>query len=210
MQIEKYNTILNKCHSQAKCIIVSKHRSVGEIHAYYKLGHRDFGENKVQELMIKKESLPQDIAWHMIGHLQSNKVKYIATFIACIHSIDSIPLLKEVDCQANKHNRIISVLLQFNIAQEETKFGFPTEDWKNIMEQTQQYSHVDVQGIMVMGPHCDNAKDINKVFQKGKQLLNDIQHLYPNCQQLSMGMSDDYLYALHNGATMIRIGSILF
>ena len=177
---------------------------------YYHAGHRDFAENRVQELMGKQQDLPKDINWHMIGHLQSNKVKYIAPFITMIHSVHSLSLLDEIEKQASKHNRVIPVCIQFNLAKEDTKSGFAYEEWREIMLYVQKKTHVSVVGIMVMGPNVKEKEKIEQVFKQAYTLKEEIRSEYPNVVELSMGMSHDYVLALQNGSTMIRVGSILF
>lgn len=194
----------------SKLIVVSKYRTLQQLQYFYDKGHRDFAENRVQELLVKYESMPKDIHWHMIGHLQSNKVKYIVPFISMIHSVDSISLLNKIEQEAKKVNRVIDVCLQFNLALEESKSGFLLSDWEDVMKHSQQLDYVRVCGIMVMGPHVDDENEIARVFAMAKELLDTIQKNYPSVQELSMGMSDDYKIALKNGSTMIRVGSILF
>ena len=194
----------------AKLVIVSKYRSNEQLMYYYALGHRDFAENRVQELVKKYDSLPKDICWHMIGHLQSNKVKYIVPFITMIHSVDTISLLDTIEKECKKINRKVSVCLQFNLAKEETKSGFMLDEWKEVMEYCSHLSYIDVCGIMVMGPHTDDEEAIVRVFKQAQELFVLMQGKYPQIQELSMGMSDDYPFALAHGATMIRVGSKLF
>lgn len=205
-----YEEILEDCKDKAKLIVVSKYRSENELLAYYHAGHRSFGENRVQELCKKYEHLPKDIEWHMIGHLQSNKVKYIAPFITMIHSVHSLSLLDEINKQAAKVNRVIDVCIQFNLAKEESKSGFAYEDWESVMAYAKDKAHIKVIGIMVMGPNVDDENKIAMVFNEAKQLFNTIKNAYPQIKELSMGMSHDYKLALSFGATMIRVGSILF
>lgn len=207
---QKYNQIIKECKNKAKLIVVSKYRKVEELQYYYDLGQRSFAENRVQELLKKKEQLPNDIKWHMIGHLQSNKVKYIAPFIAMIHSVDSISLLKEIDKQAKKHNRNILVLIQINIANEESKSGIQKEELFPLMKQASLFTNITVKGIMVIGPHTHDANKIEAIFKEAYILSDTLKKQYPDASELSMGMSQDYLLALKHHATMIRIGSILF
>ena len=204
-----YQQILNQLHG-AKLVIVSKYRTNEQLLHYYELGHRDFAENRVQELVRKYEELPKDICWHMIGHLQSNKVKYIVPFITMIHSVDSLSLLDTIEKECKKINRKVAVCLQFNIAKEETKSGFMLDEWKSVMEYCASLANVDVCGIMVIGPHTDDVDAIEKVFTMAKELFLTMQKQYPQIQELSMGMSSDYPIALSCNATMIRVGSVLF
>ena len=209
MNKEVYQSILNQLQG-AKLIVVSKYRKEQELSEYYEIGQRDFAENRVQELLVKKEHLPNDISWHMIGHLQSNKVKSIVPFISMIHSVDSVSLLQCIDKEAKKVQRVIPVCLQFNLAKEETKSGFMYEDWCEVVALASTLSNVKVVGIMVIGPHTEDQKEIASVFQQAQVLLLEIQEVYPQVQELSMGMSQDYALALQYGATMVRIGSVLF
>ena len=198
----------------ATLVAVSKTKPVEAIRELYGLGHRDFGENYVQEMVEKQAQLPADIRWHFIGHLQSNKVKYIAPFVHLIHSVDSMKLLKEVGKQAQKTKRTIDVLLQVHIAKEETKFGFDeSEVLTNIPEADAPDASVNVKGLMGMASFSD---DLNLVRDEFKAL----KKLYDQCKQrttinrgfriLSMGMSNDYRLALEEGSNMVRIGSLLF
>lgn len=209
MKKEIYQSICEKLQN-AKLIIVSKYQSETKMMEYYQEGQRDFAENRVQELLKKREHLPQDIRWHMIGHLQSNKVKYIAPFVTMIHSVHSLSLLDEIEKQAAKAQRVLSVCLQFNLAKEVTKSGFAYEEWRQVMAYAQNCTHLQVKGIMVMGPHTEDVSKIDHVFAQAEQLLKDMQQTYPHVCELSMGMSSDYSLALQHGATMIRVGSILF
>ncbi len=176
----------------------------------YEAGARDFGENKVQEIQDKFPQMPKDVRWHMIGHLQSNKVKYIASFIDMIHSVDSLSLLKEIDKQAKKNNRIIPVLIQVNLAKEESKSGISKEELLPLVKEANILENVCIKGIMVMGPHSDDALMIEAVFKEGYALSQVLQKYDPNANELSMGMSHDYPIALAFHSTMIRVGSLLF
>ena len=190
-----------------KLVAVSKLKSVEDIQQLYDLGQRDFGENYVQELMDKQALLPADIRWHFIGHLQSNKVKYIASFIHLIQSVDSINLLKEIDKQAGKHNRKINCLLQVHIADEQSKFGFEEGEVLNI--QSEEYKHVKICGLMGMATFTEDNDRIISEFEKLNTLHHKIQSSLPG-NILSMGMSDDYGIAIKSGSNMVRIGSMLF
>lgn len=209
MKDSVYKTINDK-RGNASLIIVSKYRSEEALMEYYEAGHRDFAENRVQELMGKWENLPKDIRWHMIGHLQSNKVKYIAPFITMIHSVHSLSLLDEIEKQAKKNDRIIPVCIQFNLAKEETKSGFAYEEWPEVMAYASTKEHIKVVGIMCMGPNVEDEEEIEKVFASAYALKEEIRKCYPEVSELSMGMSHDYALALKHGSTMIRVGSILF
>ena len=188
-------------------VAVSKLKSVEDIQELYDLGQRDFGENYVQELMDKQALLPADIRWHFVGHLQSNKIKYIASFIYLIQSVDSISLLKEIDKQAGKHNRKINCLLQVHIADEQTKFGFEEGEVLNI--QPEEYKNVKICGLMGMATFTEDKDQIISEFEKLNTLYAKIQ---PSLSEniMSMGMSDDYGIAIKSGSNMVRIGSMLF
>lgn len=213
---EAYVRICEKLKERgATLVAVSKTKPVEAIKELYDLGHRDFGENYVQELVEKQAQLPPDIRWHFIGHLQSNKVKYIAPFVHLIHGIDSVKLLKEVARQAAKNTRTIPVLLQVHIATEETKFGFDETEilhanWK---DELHDLNNIQIQGLMGMASFSDDEDKVRKEFRSLKQLFDKLaQHQTPNFkpQTLSMGMSGDYRIALEEGSTMVRIGSLLF
>lgn len=199
----------------ATLVAVSKTKSIKDIQALYDLGQRDFGENYVQELVSKKKVLPQNVRWHFIGHLQTNKVKEIASFIHLIHTVDSYKLLKEIDKQAQKANKIIDCLLQISIAEEETKFGMNALELKELISTIQTFPllHVRIVGLMGMSTFTTNESKIRKEFQTLKKTFD----IYRNVQAknyalhiLSMGMSSDYVIALEEGSNMLRIGSLLF
>lgn len=199
-----------------KLIAVSKTKPANLIQEAYNEGVRSFGENKVQELASKYEELPKDIEWHMIGHLQRNKVKYIAPFVALIHSIDSLKLLKEVNKQAAKHDRVIDCLLQVHIAEEETKFGLSEGEVTEIIEsdELKKMLNVRITGLMGMATFTDDTEQIRKEFKGLKQLFDRLaeQNLPDNVvmKELSMGMSGDYETAVEEGSTLIRVGSAIF
>ena len=190
-------------------VAVSKTKPVEAVQAMYDLGHRDFGENYVQELVDKFAVLPKDIRWHFIGHLQSNKVKYIAPFVHLIHGVDSLSLLKEINKQAAKNNRVIDCLLQVHIAEEETKFGFDEQEL-NELHQLQELKNIRVVGLMGMASFSDDMQKVRSEFKKLKSIFNNLKSQIPNLQILSMGMSADYKIAIEEGSTMVRIGSLLF
>ena len=195
-------------------VAVSKTKPVEEILELYQLGQRDFGENYVQELVEKQEQLPKDIRWHFIGHLQSNKVKQIVPFISLIHSVDSQKLLKEINKQAAKNERVVDCLLQVHIAKEETKFGLDGNELKEIFgSDLKDYKNIFVKGLMGMASFTDNPEVVRKEFQSLKSLFDRYSGLQPtNCrlQTISMGMSSDYKIAIKEGSNMVRIGSLLF
>ena len=201
----------------ATLIAVSKTKSDGIIQRIYKEGNqRDFGENKVQELLGKYERLPKDIRWHMIGHLQRNKVKYIAPFIYLIHSVDSEKLLIEINKEGRKNKRKIKVLLQVHIARETEKFGFSTEEVSNLAQRFAELDlqNIEVRGLMGMATYTEDSSIINYEFKKLNELKarlsETMKNHYHGFEELSMGMSGDYKIALANGSTMIRIGSAIF
>ncbi len=200
----------------AKLVAVSKTKPNKDLLEAYAAGNRIFGENKVQELVGKAEALPKDIEWHFIGHLQRNKVKYIAPFVRLIHSVDSIKLLKEINKQAQKNNRTISCLLQVHIAQEEAKFGFNSNELKTTIKDTEiaNLSHIKIIGLMGMATNTHNKEQIKLEFRGLSYLFEEIKQMpLPNniyLTELSMGMSGDYRLALAEGSTMVRIGSSIF
>lgn len=200
--------------ANATLVAVSKLKPPSDIQDMYDLGQRDFGENYVQELMDKAAQLPQDIRWHFIGHLQSNKVKYLASFVHLIHGIDSEKLLTEVNKQATKHNRTISCLLQVHIAQEETKFGFDATELAAIAAKINDnaFPNVSVEGLMGMASFSDDVEKVGGEFDFLKQQFDEMKSTITSSsfQTLSMGMSGDYELAIKKGSNMIRVGSLLF
>lgn len=212
---EKYNWIINKLEGKATLVAVSKTKPVEDIQALYDLGQRDFGENYVQELVDKYELLPKDIRWHFIGHLQSNKVKYIAPFVHLIHGVDSLNLLKEINKQAAKNNRIINSLLQIHISKEETKFGLNERELHELVGSPliNQLTNIHINGLMGMASFTEDNDLIKQEFAYLKNLFDKYAHQQtPNIklQTLSMGMSADFQFALDAGSNMVRIGSMLF
>lgn len=200
----------------ATLVAVSKTHTPREIMALYEQGQRDFGENRVQELEPKWEVMPRDIRWHLIGHLQTNKVKFVAPFVHMIHSVDSLKLLKEIDKQAEKAERVIPCLLQIHIAKEETKFGLDRAELFALLDSTesQGLSHVDIRGLMGMATFTGNEDQIRSEFGELKALLLEVRQRYfpekETFRELSMGMSGDYQIALEEGSTLVRVGSLLF
>lgn len=194
-------------------VAVSKTKPNEDIQELYDLGQRDFGENYVQELVDKEAALPKDIRWHFIGHLQSNKVKYIAPFVHLIHGVDSFKLLQEINKQAAKHNRIIDCLLQVHIAQEETKFGMDQTELEEALAGTAALPNVRVCGLMGMASFSDDLEKVRAEFRLLKALFDKCSE-WPvvgvEWAILSMGMSGDYTIAMEEGSTMVRIGSLLF
>jgi pyridoxal phosphate enzyme (YggS family) len=197
-------------------IVVSKTQPIERVAEAYEAGHRVFGENKVQEMVEKYEALPKDIEWHLIGHLQTNKVKYIAPFVHLIHSVDSVKLLTEINKQAMKVNRIIPCLLQVHIAREETKFGFSPLELSSIITHAsiEQLKHIRIIGLMGMATFTDNEEQIANEFKELKNLFDSLSQLAlpENVQmkELSMGMSSDYTIAAAHGSTFVRIGTAIF
>ena len=197
-------------------VAVSKTKPESDIMQAYSIGVRDFGENKVQELTRKYESLPKDIAWHYIGHLQTNKIKYIASFIHLIHGVDSLKLLQAIDKEAKKCNRIIPCLLQFHIAQEETKFGLSIEEAQELLTSSEfkQLQNIDIQGVMGMASFTDNVSVVRKEFKELYEYFKQLQSTYFTTQasftHISMGMSQDYAIAIEEGSTMVRLGTTIF
>ncbi|MGB7593953.1 MAG: YggS family pyridoxal phosphate-dependent enzyme, partial [Erysipelotrichaceae bacterium] len=195
---------------QLKTVIaVSKTRTAEEIKRLIDAGFRDFGENKAQELAEKAPFL-DGIVWHFIGHLQTNKVKEVLAIADFIHSVDSIKLLDTIEKEAKKQNKKINILMQVNLANEETKFGMERSEIPAFLEAAKKCAFAQLTGIMVIGPHTDDEQEIRKVFQEAKLLQTSIQKNIPAFQECSMGMSADYRIALEEGATMIRIGTLLF
>jgi pyridoxal phosphate enzyme (YggS family) len=214
---EAYQSIKKELDAkQVTLVAVSKTKPVEDIVALYELGQRDFGENYVQELVEKQAQLPSDIRWHFIGHLQSNKVKYIAPFVQLIHGVDSLKLLKEINKEAAKNNRVIDVLLQVHIAQEETKFGMNAEELHTAITEFEnlKMSNVRICGLMGMASFSDDMEKVRGEFRNLKILFNTSAHKFTTHHSafttLSMGMSGDYESAVEEGSTMVRIGSLLF
>jgi hypothetical protein len=206
---EKYQQINEELRlSKITLVAVSKTKPVEDILELYDLGHRDFGENYVQELVEKAERLPKDIRWHFIGHLQSNKVKLITPFIYLIHGVDSLKLLKEIDKQAEKSKRHIDCLLQVHIAQEETKFGFDENELFAL--EIGQFVNVKIKGLMGMASLSEYVNKIRTEFKHLKTIYKKLSTLTPQLSILSMGMSADYKIAIEEGSNMVRIGSLLF
>lgn len=215
MSIQQHLTeIRNTLPSGVTLIAVSKTKPVSAIQEAYDCGQRDFGENKVQEMNDKQPQLPADIRWHLIGHLQSNKVKYIAPYVHLIHSVDSLSLLEEINKQALKHNRVIDCLLQFHIAQEETKFGLDFDEATVLIEGAKFFRNVRFTGVMGMATFTDDEKQVRDEFKILNSYFNKLKSEYFHGEDsfinVSMGMSDDYELAIAEGSTMIRVGSKIF
>ena len=199
-----------------RLVAVSKFHPVEMIEEAYHAGQRIFGENHVQEMTQKHEVLPKDIEWHFIGHLQTNKVKYIAPFVSLIHSVDSFKLLKEINKQAEKSQRVISCLLQIHIAQEETKFGFSFDECRSMLqeEEWKTLTHVQLCGVMGMATFTDDVQEVRNEFRSLKKFFDEIKENYFShidaFREISMGMTDDYPIAIEEGSTLIRIGTKIF
>ena len=208
---QNYQAILSQLPENVKLVTVSKTNPAEKIKEVYDLGQRAFGENKVQELLEKQPVLPNDIEWHLIGHLQTNKVKYIAGFISMIESIDSEKLLKEVDKEALKNNRKINVLLQVKIAKEETKFGLTVDETKDIFNKylNGNYPNIEIKGLMGMASFVDDETQIREEFSVLKNLFDELSELKP-LDTLSMGMSGDFPLAIDCGSNSVRVGSAIF
>ncbi len=216
MIAENLLSVKSAIPSGVTLVAVSKTKPNEAILEAYETGQRIFGENKVQELVQKHEELPADIQWHMIGHLQSNKVKYIAPFISLIHAVDSLKLLKEINKQAKAHNRTINCLLQFHIAQEESKFGLDLNSVRDILESDDfiQMENISIQGVMGMATFTDNEDQVRDEFRTLENYFNVLKsHFFKfndDFQHISMGMSGDYAIAIEEGSTMVRVGSSIF
>ena len=207
---DKTKALIDSLPSHVALVAVSKTKSVEEISQAYEAGQRVFGENKIQEMASKWEELPKDIAWHMIGHVQSNKVKYMAHFVDLIHGVDSFKLLKEIQKQAIKHDRTIRCLIQIRIAEEETKFGLPEEELEALLKAAEDLPNVQIAGLMGMATFTDNQNQITFEFNKLKDLYDKVKSSSASMNTLSMGMSGDYSIAIECGSNMIRVGSKIF
>ena len=197
-------------------VAVSKTHPPERLRALYDLGQRDFGENRVQEMLEKHEALPGDIRWHLIGHLQTNKVRQIAPFVHLIHSVDSLRLLREIDKQAARAGRVIDCLLQFHIAREETKFGLDEAEGRALLDDLQREpaSHVRLRGVMGMATFTDDQEQVRSEFRRLRAIFEALKSAYfasaPHFRELSMGMSSDWEIAVEEGSTLVRIGSLIF
>lgn len=218
MEIKANLEAVKKTFKNSDCLLVavSKTKPLEDLKEAYEAGIRDFGENKVQELQDKQPQMPDDVKWHMIGHLQRNKVKYIAPYVHLIHGVDSFKLLKEIDKQGAKIGRIIPVLLQMHIAEEETKFGFDRTELEAMLSDPdfQSMEHVEVKGLMGMATFTEDTDQIRREFRGLKNQFEELKTQplpsFMKMEELSMGMSGDYLIAQEEGSTMVRIGSAIF
>ncbi len=208
--------VLDQLPEGVRLVAVSKFHPNEAIEEAYKVGQRIFGESREQELSTKYETLPKDIEWHFIGHLQTNKVKYIAPYIAMIHAVDSYKLLAEIDKQAAKHNRVIPCLLEIHIAQEESKYGFTFDTCRQMLEEGgwKQLKHVCIAGVMGMGTNTDDEKEVEKEFRSLTDFFRSLKQDYfsqtDSFKEISMGMSHDYQIAIKCGTTLVRVGSKIF
>jgi pyridoxal phosphate enzyme (YggS family) len=209
---QNLNSIKNALPHGVTLVAVSKTKSNKEILEAYSAGHRDFGENKIQEMHEKWEVLPKDIRWHMIGHVQRNKVKYIAPYVALIHGVDSLKLLREINKRGAAHNKVIPCLLQIHIAKEESKFGFDRDELQATIsdEAFLNMRNVSIKGLMGMATFTDNKQQVREEFRYLNSIYEQCRHLLPDMHELSMGMSGDYSIAIEEGSTMVRIGSSIF
>ena len=213
---ENLKAILATIPSNVSLVAVTKTKPVSDLEEVYKAGQRIFGENKVQEMVEKYDQLPKDIQWHLIGHLQTNKVKFIAPFVSMIHSVDSLKLLNEINKEAKKNNRTIDCLLQFHIAEEETKFGLSLEEAKEILETREfvEMQNISVVGIMGMATFTNDLEIVQHEFRTLESYFQILKsHFFKynrDFKEISMGMSGDYLLAIEEGSTMVRVGSSIF
>lgn len=211
--IEEACRAVNRDPGEVTLISVSKTKPVSMLQEAYDAGSRDFGENKVQEIMDKYPQLPSDIRWHMIGHLQRNKVKYIVDKVALIHSVDSLRLAETIENEAAKHNVTVPILIEVNVAQEESKFGLKTEEVLSLVESVAALPHINIKGLMTIAPYVEDPEENRGIFHQLKKLSVDIAAKNinnVNMSVLSMGMTGDYQVAVQEGATMVRVGTGIF
>ncbi len=212
-RIEEHCKLSGRNPDEVLLLAVSKTKPEEDIMALYEMGVRDFGENYVQELEKKREHLPDDIRWHMIGHLQKNKVKYIAGYVSMIHSVDSLLLAQVIEKEAAKHDRVIPVLIEVNVGEEDTKFGVSMEDAPKLAAEIKKMPHVELRGLMTSAPYVKDPEEDRPVFRKLRQLSVDMNLENDNNEKvvvLSMGMSNDYGIAIEEGSNCVRIGTDLF
>jgi len=207
---ERLKILYNELTEDINIVAVSKTKTIDDIMNAYNCGQRLFGENRVQELTDKYNKLPKDIKWNMVGHLQSNKVKYIASFVDLIHSLDSIKLAKEINKQADKNNRIINCLIQLKISKDESKYGISINDFDEFYKHIKNLNFINVIGLMGMASLTNDENLIKNEFKSISSLYNQLKLVNKNFRYLSIGMSNDYKLAVHEGGNMIRIGSRIF
>ena len=211
MSVKNQISIINdEVKDKAELVVVSKTRSLEQIIEAYDQGHKKFGENRVQEIVEKYNNLPKDIEWHMIGHLQKNKVKYISKFISLIHSLDRLSLAKEIDKNARKDNRSINCLIQIKISKDETKYGLNPKELDSFYRELKEFKNLNIVGLMAMATFTKDQILIAKEFKEMKNLFLKMKTINSSFKILSIGMSDDYLIAINNGSNMIRVGSKIF
>lgn len=210
--VQNLEKIKNNIPDDVTLVAVSKTKPMADIKVLFNAGQRIFGENRVEELVEKHNTLPKDIEWHMIGHLQSKKVKKIAGFVDLIHGVDSIKLLKEINKQAKNQERIINCLLQFHIAKEDSKFGLSLDDFNNMIHEKQfeDLNNIEIKGVMGMATFTENEQIIRNEFKSLKEISEIVKNIFTKASILSMGMSGDYNLAIEEGSNMIRVGSSIF
>ena len=208
----KIKELLESINQDIELVAVSKTKSNKEILEAYDAGQKIFGENKVQEMTKKHEDLPKDIKWHMVGHVQSNKIKYMAPYVDLVHGIDSLKSVKILNKEAKKNNRVIKCLLQLKISDEFSKFGLSKEKIESILNSinTLGLKNINIAGIMTIGSFTNNINTVIEEFEKTKKIFVDLKMTFPNLKILSMGMSNDYKIAIQYGSNMIRVGSLIF
>ena len=211
--IEEACKKVNRDPDEVTLIAVSKTKPVEMLKEAYEAGARVFGENKVQEIVDKYDQMPSDVKWHLIGHLQRNKVKYIVDKVAMIHSVDSLRLAETIEKEAEKKNVVVPILIEVNVAEEESKFGLKPEEVLPFIEQIADFSHIQIKGLMTIAPYVENAEENREIFRELKKLSVDIAAKNINnvtMSVLSMGMTGDYMVAVQEGATMVRVGTGIF
>ena len=212
MITKRIKEIRDSINKDVELVAVSKTKSNKEILEAYNAGQKVFGENKIQEMTKKYEELPKDIKWHMVGHVQSNKIKYMAPYVDLVHGIDSLKSLKILNKEAKKNNRVIKCLLQLKISDEFTKFGLSKEEIESILNSINilDLMNINIAGIMTIGSFTENMNVVVKEFDKTKKIFDSLKTAFPNLKILSMGMSNDYKIAINHGSNMIRVGSLIF
>lgn len=214
--VEQIKRLRSELPEGVNLLAISKYQPIEALQEAYDAGQRMFGENHIQEMAAKAAALPKDIAWHFTGHVQTNKIKYMASFVSLIHAVDSFRLLREINKHAAKHDRIIDCLLQIHIAQEDTKYGLTIEECRELLatEPWRELTNVRIVGLMAMGSNTDDMELVRGEFRQMKQLFDELRDTYfadePSFSQLSEGMTDDYPIAIEEGSTIVRIGSMIF